>query len=243
MFWVWLPEHQAHFPTLNRYFLFVKVANLSVVQCHQVVCTIGKFPALTGVDLELEQGDKLLLSGPNGAGKTTLLRALAGLLKANRGEISVFGVDPAKQMADLAPLVGYVGHETHCWDDLSVADNLGLVGRLRRLEPQQVEDRVGELSQRFGLTDRLNVLHRDLSSGQKKRLALAVGLLHEPDLLLLDEPHASLDDQGRQLVNQQLKQTEATIVLATHELDEAAEVANRSARIVAGRIAELGESK
>jgi heme ABC exporter ATP-binding subunit CcmA len=196
---------------------------------------LGRFPALAGADLEVDTGEVLLLSGPNGAGKTTLLRLCAGLLSPRAGEAEVLGVDLRTEPRRVRRAVALVGHETFCYDDLTVAENVRFVARATG---HAVADADAAL-ERVGLERVAGVTHARLSEGQRRRLALANALARKPALLLLDEPHAGLDEQGRAVLEDVVRTTAdagCTVMLASHELDLARSLATREVRVVAGQV-------
>jgi heme ABC exporter ATP-binding subunit CcmA len=196
---------------------------------------LGRFPALAGADLEVDTGEVVLLSGPNGAGKTTLLRLCAGLLALRAGEAEVLGVDLAIEPRRVRRAVALVGHETFCYDDLTVAENVRFVARSTG---HTTADADAALEQ-AGLTRVTNVAHGRLSQGQRRRLSLANALARKPSLLLLDEPHAGLDEHGREVLEEVVRAAPGagcTVLLASHELELARRLATREVRIVAGQV-------
>jgi heme ABC exporter ATP-binding subunit CcmA len=199
------------------------------------VCLLGRFPALAGADLDVERGEILLLAGPNGAGKTTLLRLLAGLIPLYSGEAEVDGVDLTRDRRAARRHLALVGHETFCYDDLTVAENLRFIARASGL-PGDGADAVIE---RVGLTQVAGLTHRKLSAGQRRRLALGAALVRDPQLLLLDEPHAGLDVDGREVLHEIVAAAPAegrTVLMASHELELARALATREVRVDAGRV-------
>jgi heme exporter protein A len=163
---------------------------------------------LRGLDLDVGAHDFLLITGPNGSGKTTLLRLCAGLAAPTRGELDV-AVERGR--------VGYVAHESLVYRELTALENLDLYGRLYRVPERR--ERIGMLLERFGLWDARRARAGSFSRGMLQRLALCRALLHEPDLLILDEPYSGLDSEGMALLDRELSdrvQT-ATFVVATHE--------------------------
>jgi heme ABC exporter ATP-binding subunit CcmA len=196
---------------------------------------LGRFPALAGADLEVESGEVVLLSGPNGAGKTTLLRLCAGLLALRAGEAEVLGVNLAVEPRRVRRAVALVGHETFCYDDLTVAENVRFVARSTGHAAADADDAL----ERVGLQRVANIAHGRLSQGQRRRLALANALARKPRLLLLDEPHAGLDEHGRAVLEEIVGAAPAegcTVMLASHELELARRLATREVRIVAGQV-------
>jgi heme ABC exporter ATP-binding subunit CcmA len=198
---------------------------------------LGRFPALAGVDLDVESGEIVLLAGANGAGKTTLLRLCAGLLPLRSGSAEVLGVDLAVDRRAIRRSLALVGHETFCYDDLTVRENIRFA---TRATGRSVADADAALD-RLGLQRSADVTHSRLSQGQRRRVALAIALARDPRLLLLDEPHAGLDEQSRNVLNEVVLAAPAegrTVLLASHELEIARQLATREIRISAGQMHE-----
>jgi len=168
----------------------------------------GEKRVLDGVDLDLARNGFLLVTGPNGSGKTTLLRLIAGLLVPTAGELRV---DVPRE------LVGFLGHEPLVYRELTALENLDLYGRLYRIPERR--ERTGMLLERFGLWEARNQRVDSFSRGMTQRLALCRTMLHEPDLLLLDEPFNALDEEGASLLDRELAELRrtATFVVATHD--------------------------
>jgi heme exporter protein A len=158
----------------------------------------GERVALQDVSLELPRGSSLVVLGPNGAGKTTLLRVLATLLRPSEGEVSVLGCRLPGEAWRARGRIGYLGHEPLLYRDLTVAENLRFAARLHGLEA--ADGRIGELLERVGMASRAEELARNLSAGMAQRIAVCRTVLHDPELLLLDEPGAHLDPEASALV-------------------------------------------
>jgi len=208
------------------------------VSLRSAVCLLDRYPALAGVDVDIAPGEIVLCSGANGAGKTTLLRLLAGLVPLAGGTGEVLGFDLARERGALRRHVGLLGHDTGCYDDLTVAENLHFAataaGRARRDVAAAAADALG----RTGLTARASVRHGRLSAGQRRRLALAATLVRDPRLLLLDEPHAGLDDDGRAALDAIVAAApmeDRTVVLVSHELERARALSGREITLVTGQ--------
>jgi len=209
-----------------------------VVRLRSAVCLLGRFPALAGVDLDVAAGEVVLLSGANGSGKTTLLRLLAGLHRLHSGTAAVLGHDLALDRRGARRAIGLLGHETGCYDDLTVRENLRFAARAAGSDGA-VCDAVLE---RVGLTAQAGVTHGRLSAGQRRRLALAVTLSRDPRLLLLDEPHAGLDAAGRAVLDTVVASAageDRTVIIASHELDRTRALAGREV-VLAGGVARDG---
>jgi ABC-type multidrug transport system ATPase subunit len=168
----------------------------------------GEKRVLRGVDLELPEGGFAVVTGPNGSGKTTLLRICAGLALPSEGEL-VVGVQRAQ--------VGYLAHDPLVYRELSALENLELYGRLYRVPERR--ERIGMLLGRFGLWEARADRVASYSRGMTQRLALCRALLHDPALLILDEPYAALDAQGAELLDAQFAELhgERTILVSTHD--------------------------
>ena len=168
----------------------------------------GTKRVLTGIDFDLPRAGVLVVTGPNGSGKTTLLRLCAGLGVPTAGLLEVDG--------DRASL-GYVAHEPLVYRELTALENLELYGRLYRVPERR--ERIGMLLERYGLWDARGQRVASYSRGMVQRLALCRALLHEPDLLVLDEPFNALDDEGARLLDRELAELRGsrTLLVATHE--------------------------
>ena len=207
----------------------------AAIELAGVVASSDGFPVLTGVDLRVERGETLLVSGANGAGKTSLLRLVAGLLRVARGTATVLGHDLALDRRAHQDRVALIRHETGCYDDLTVRRNLRLHGRMSGADPAHVETVIEQL----GLAEVAEVPHGRLSTGQRRRCALALGLVRSVELLLLDEPHAGLDAQGRDVVDRVVASSRAagtTVLLVSHELDRARQLADREVVLTDGYV-------
>jgi heme ABC exporter ATP-binding subunit CcmA len=207
-----------------------------VVHLRSAVSLIGRFPALAGVDLDVMAGEIVLLQGPNGAGKTTLLRTLAGLVSVVSGTATVLGLDLRHERRAIRPRVGLLGHATMLYDELTVADNVQFWVRAARASTVDAEAALVAL----GLDGRLrDVGVAKLSTGQRRRASIAVMVARRPELWLLDEPHAGLDGEAREVVDGLVRQAAAsgaTVIVASHELDRAQHLAGRVVTIVGGVI-------
>ena len=200
------------------------------------VVLLGRFPALAGVDFEVDAGEAVLVQGPNGAGKTTLLRACAGLVPLVAGEATVLGHDMRRDRRGVRRRVAFLGHATHLYDDLTVAENVRFAVRATGGDGEGLS----AVLERLGLDGRLrDVPAGRLSAGQRHRTALAVCLSRAPELWLLDEPHAGLDGRGRDLLDDTVRAAlgrGSTVVLASHEDERARALAGRVITMAGGQV-------
>jgi len=207
-----------------------------VIRLRSAVALVGRFPVLAGVDLDVLPGETVLLRGANGAGKTSILRACAGLLRVVAGEASVLGVDLVAGGRAVRRRVGLFGHATALYDDLTVLDNLRFAVRAAGGDVA----RIGPALERLGLTGRLPASPvASLSAGQRRRTALACLLARDPELWLLDEPHAGLDAEHRDVLDGLVRAAVAagrTVVLASHEAERASALAGRAVTVAGGTV-------
>ena len=179
-----------------------------MIRARDVEKRFGRRRVLRGVSFELERGGLLVVTGPNGSGKTTLMRLVAGLAAPSRGTLEVD--------ADRSHL-GFLSHEPLVYRELSALENLDLFGRLYRVPERR--ERIGMLLERFGLWEARNERVATYSRGMTQRLALCRAFLHEPELLVLDEPFSALDEAGAALLDRELEELrgERTMVVTTHD--------------------------
>jgi heme ABC exporter ATP-binding subunit CcmA len=208
-----------------------------VIRLRSAVALAGRFPVLAGVDLDVARGEVLLLRGPNGAGKTSLLRVCAGLLRVVAGEASVLGEDLVRDQRAVRRRVGLIGHQTALYDEMSAAENVRFALRAARRSAAAAAPAM----ERLGITGRLAAAGvASLSAGQRRRVALAVLVARDPELWLLDEPHAGLDAEHRDLLDGLVTDAAArgaTVLMASHEADRAVGLAQRIVTVAGGVVA------
>jgi ABC-2 type transport system ATP-binding protein len=193
-----------------------------VLRVREAFKSFGSVQALNGASLELRQGELLALLGPNGAGKTTLLRAATGRVALDRGTVELFGREPLA--AERRRLLGVVPQETALYPLLTARENLEVFGRLQGVPPGELRGRVEEALEWTGLADRAREPVKRFSGGMKRRLNIACGVLHEPRIVLLDEPTVGVDPQSRERIYEmfgRLRAAGASLLLTTHQLEEA----------------------
>jgi heme exporter protein A len=198
----------------------------------------GDRPALDGVGFELPAGASLVVLGPNGAGKTTLLRILATLLRPSGGEATVLGCSLPNEAWKLRGRIGYLGHEPLLYRDLSGRENLRFQARLHGVEREAAEARIEELLRAVGMERRADERVAELSAGMRQRLSICRCVLHEPELLLLDEPDSNLDVEGRELARALIGPGEGrTRVVVTHDPERHLPEADPTLRLGIGETA------
>jgi heme exporter protein A len=199
-----------------------------LVEARELEKWYGPHAALRGIGFDLRAGEFLTLFGPNGAGKTTLLKVLAGSLRPTRGTIRFAGDDDGENDHAWRRRIGVLSHQTFLYGQLTAEENLRFYGRLYSLA--DLETRVTLLLEEVGLGRRRKDLVRTFSRGMQQRLALARTLLHEPELVLLDEPYTGLDPHAAKMLRsvlEKLRDGRRTVVLVTHNLSEGLELADR----------------
>jgi heme ABC exporter ATP-binding subunit CcmA len=191
------------------------------IDFRSVVARVGRFPALAGVDLQVTPGSVVALIGHNGAGKTSLLRTCAGLMEVVEGHAHLFGIDLRDDPSALRRTVGLLGHDLALYEELNPFENLSFAVRASGADMKRAKNAL----ERVGVIGRIaDTPVARLSAGQRRRSALAVLIARQPKLWLLDEPHSSLDVQGRKLLNEifdEATNAGATILFSSHEPDVA----------------------
>ncbi|KPL78231.1 hypothetical protein ADN00_07065 [Ornatilinea apprima] len=203
-----------------------------------------QFVAVDGVNLDVPQGNVLVLLGPNGAGKTTTVRMLTSILRPTRGMARVAGYDVVKEARQVRSVVGVLTEQHGLYGRMNADEYLDFFGQLYGLERNHSGRRSLELLERFGLAEDRKKRLSSYSKGMRQKLSLARALLHQPPVLLLDEPTSAMDPESARMVRDaisSLRSADRTIVLCTHNLAEAEELADQVAIIRKGRIIRWGE--
>ncbi|MDD5556650.1 MAG: ATP-binding cassette domain-containing protein [bacterium] len=216
------------------------------VSARGLVKTYGALTAVAGVDFEIREGECFGFLGPNGAGKTTTMKMIYCCLPRTGGDLAVMGLDPDRSPAGIKARIGVVPQETNLDTDFTVLENLRIHARYFGVRRREAAARAAELLAFVRLSEKAGAEVDALSSGMKRRLLIARGLMNEPRLLILDEPTVGLDPQARHLVWDRLRRLErggVTRIVTTHYMEEAAEICDRVAVMDGGRILVTGRPR
>ncbi len=208
-----------------------------------------KFDSVVAVDgnhLTVARGESFGFLGPNGAGKTSTMKMIGATSPISGGELSVLGLDPTRDGPTLRSRLGVVPQENNLDEELSVHDNLMMYGRYFDMSRAEIRERIDELLEFVELTEKKDAKIQALSGGMKRRVVIARGLIHEPDLFILDEPTTGLDPQARHVLWDRLyrlKQQGVTLIITTHYMDEAEQLCDRLVVMDKGRIVAEGSPR
>ncbi|MFS0776020.1 ABC transporter ATP-binding protein [Neobacillus sp. 3P2-tot-E-2] len=194
---------------------------------------------LRGIDLSITQGETVAILGPNGAGKSTLLKVLATLIKSTSGFVKINGLDLKKDHIEVKKMFGYLPHSSLLYDHYTPLENLVFFGNLYGVK--DVEDRARKLVNEVGLSFFINEPVKNFSRGMVQRIAIARAIIHEPKIMLLDEPHTGLDQGAISILNNvvlSMKQKGCTTLMVTHDFKQAAEICDRIIIVKNGKIAD-----
>jgi len=229
----------------------------AMIELRKLTKAFGSKAALRGVDLRVEPGESLVIFGPNGAGKTTLIRILSSLSRPSSGKVFIGGLDLATHADGIRRYLGVVSHAPLLYDSLTAAENLRFFAQLYGLK--NADAPIARMLERVGLTQRRHDLVRTFSRGMVQRLAIARALIHDPQVLLLDEPDTGLDPQAAEMLHGLLAQlsgrsgsvadqatgenVQRTIVTVTHSIERGLAIADRVVILVAGRVAFAADAR
>ncbi|GAB4400919.1 MAG: ABC transporter ATP-binding protein [Anaerolineales bacterium] len=208
-----------------------------MIQVRGLTKAFGPKKVLRGIDLDVAPGEFLTLVGPNGAGKTTFLRILATLSRATGGDALIGGVSIADHPAQVRRAIGLVSHRTLLYDDLTAVENLQFYGRM--YDVPKLDARIDEVLRQVDLYFRRHDPVRTYSRGMQQRLSIARAILHDPQVMLMDEPYTGLDVQATAMLRtvlQGLAASGRTVIMTTHDLELGLEVADRVAILSGGKI-------
>jgi lipooligosaccharide transport system ATP-binding protein len=215
----------------------------TVVHIKNMVKKYGDTPAVDGISLEITQGECFGILGPNGAGKSTLMKVMYGSSQITSGEVFILGLNVKQHMSEIKSRIGVVPQEDGLDTDLSVLENLLIYGSFFDLDKKIITERADSLLRMMKMEDRTDRAVETLSGGMRRRLAIARGLINQPDILFLDEPTTGLDPQARRWVwdyFKTLKEQNSTLILTTHYMEEAEFLCDRIAIVDHGKILAIG---
>ena len=198
--------------------------------------TFGDLVAVDDLSLTIDQGEILGVLGPNGAGKTTAIRMICGLLQKDSGEIQW------EIPGNISDIIGFCPQENLFWPRLTCFEQLVFLGKMHKMSAEKAEARADELLNLLGLSGKTDVYAAKLSGGMERRLNIALALIHDPPVLILDEPEAGLDPQSRILIRDLIRSlaVKKTVIITTHNMDEAERLADRVAIIDHGKLLVVG---
>jgi heme ABC exporter ATP-binding subunit CcmA len=207
------------------------------IEAKGLIKSYGNFDVLRGIDLHVAKGEFITLFGPNGAGKTTLIKILSTLTEPTSGNLTISGHNARKNVQKIRSIIGVISHDPYVYENLTALENIKFFAELYGLS--DINDRSNSVIHQVGLETRSHDLVRTFSRGMKQRLAVARAIIHEPEILLLDEPYTGLDQHGAQLFGQMLsniKDQNRTILMTTHSIDEGLDFSDRVGILARGRI-------
>ena len=215
----------------------------AILEVHNLVKKYGDFTAVKGISFDIQEGEIFSLLGPNGAGKTTTISVLSTLYEPTSGDVTVGGHSVSKDPMAVRRLIGMVPQDLALYDDLTAAENLAFWGQMYGLGGKALKERIAEVLEQIGLSERANQRVKTYSGGMKRRVNIGVGLLHRPRLLFMDEPTVGIDPQSRRAILDSVKDLNRqgmTVLYTTHYMEEAAELSNRVGIIDHGELIALG---
>jgi len=215
---------------------------LNIIEVKNLSKSFNDFQAVKGISFAVEKGEVFGFLGPNGAGKTTTINMLTGLAKPSSGEIVISGQDGIRNIKKVQQIIGIVPDESNLYDDLSGFENLVFCASLYGMKKDKREKRARELLKEFSLDDTGNRPFKAYSKGMKRKLTIAAGIIHEPEILFLDEPTTGIDvESARQIrrMIQELNRMGTTIFLTTHYIEDAERLCHRIGFIVGGRVVKV----
>jgi ABC-2 type transport system ATP-binding protein len=210
-----------------------------MIETHQLTKRFGDLTAVNEVSIHVEPGEVLALLGPNGAGKTTAIRMIASILQPTSGRVVILGYDSVHQAIEIRRSIGLLTEHHGLYTRMRVHEYLDFFGRIYSLQEDVIHERMEKLLERYGLLEARNLRLGHYSKGMRQKLALVRAMLHDPPILLLDEPTSAMDPASAHLVRESirsLRSTRRTVIVCTHNLHEAELLADRIAIIRKGKI-------
>jgi ABC-2 type transport system ATP-binding protein len=219
---------------------------MTLIRTVELLKQFGALTAVEDLSVEVEPGEILALLGPNGAGKTTTIRMLASILRPTKGQVIINNYDSALNPIEVRRSVGLLTEHHGLYTRMRIHEYLDFFGRIYDLPPEDIRQRADELLERYGLSDAYNLRLGQYSKGMRQKLALVRAMLHDPPILLLDEPTSAMDPSSAHMVRESitgLRTSQRAIVVCTHNLHEAELLADRIAIIHKGRIVAQGSPR
>ncbi|HOI24287.1 MAG TPA: ABC transporter ATP-binding protein [Caldisericia bacterium] len=216
---------------------------MNIAEVRDLSKQYGKFDAVRSISFDLQQGEVFGFLGPNGAGKTTTINMMTGLARPTSGSIRVAGFDGIREIKKVQGRIGIVPDESNVYEELSGLENLLFCASLYGMEKSKRTQRAKALLDQFGLADTGKKLFKHFSKGMKRKLTIAAGIIHEPEILFLDEPTTGIDVESARQIRKLIKDLHAqgsTIFLTTHYIEEAERLCDRIGFIVGGQVVSLG---
>jgi lipooligosaccharide transport system ATP-binding protein len=218
----------------------------AIIQAAGLTKKFGDLVAVDGIDFSVAEGESFGFLGPNGAGKTSTMKMIGATSPISGGSLSVLGLNPTEDGPTLRSRLGVVPQENNLDEELSVFDNLMMYGRYFDMPRGEIKERINDLLDFVQLTEKKDAKIQALSGGMKRRVVIARGLIHDPDLFILDEPTTGLDPQARHVLWDRLyrlKQQGVTLIITTHYMDEAEQLCDRLVVMDKGRIVAEGSPR
>lgn len=216
------------------------------IKLNNVIKRYGSNLAVDNITLEIENGEIFGLLGPNGAGKSTTIKMIMGLLKANSGEITVNGIDVRKNGLEAKKILGLVPQELAIYENMTARENVDFLARLYGLRGKDLKEKVNEALEFTGLMEKEKEVVKKFSGGMKRRLNIACAIVHQPEIIIMDEPTVGIDPQSRNHILQsinELNKRGATIIYTSHYMEEVEAICSRVGIIDFGKLIALGSKK
>lgn len=213
------------------------------IKLNNVIKRYGSNLAVDNITLEIENGEIFGLLGPNGAGKSTTIKMIMGLLKANSGEITVNGIDVRKNSLEAKKILGLVPQELAIYENMTARENVDFLARLYGLRGKDLKEKVNEALEFTGLMEKEKEVVKKFSGGMKRRLNIACAIVHQPEIIIMDEPTVGIDPQSRNHILQSIKELNkrgATIIYTSHYMEEVEAICSRVGIIDFGKLIALG---
>lgn len=219
---------------------------MNIINVKDLAKNFDDFKAVKGISFTVEKGEVFGFLGPNGAGKTTTINMLTGLAKPSSGEIVISGQDGIKNIKKVQQIIGIVPDESNLYDDMSGFDNLVFCASLYGMKKEAREKRAKELLKQFALDDTGDRPFKAYSKGMKRKLTIAAGIIHNPEILFLDEPTTGIDVESARQIRRMIKELNdkgTTIFLTTHYIEDAERLCHRIGFIVGGNVIKVSDIK